>query len=296
VDITPIAESFRREIRERFVSKQEKKPRLVAFLCSKDPSAETYATFTQNACKRDGIEFELRKIPRTDLEDALIETNQDPSVHGILVYYPVFGMMDNYLQEVVATEKDIEGMSTKFRFNLYHNIRYFDEEKTKKCILPCTALAIVKIIDGIGEYDHNAPVGEQLAGKIVTVINRSEIVGRPLAALLANDGAFVYSVDVNGCIIFQKGKVPGTIKMVESELTTEEAIKKANILVTGVPSPNYKIPLEWVQEGSSVINFASFGNIDEAVAEKALYVPSIGKVTIAMLERNLVRLYDNFHQ
>lgn len=264
--------------------------RLVAFLCSKDPSAIQYATFTQRACVRDGIQFELKELPRTDLEDALIEANnvhgvaqlvctnrmQDPSIHGILVYYPVFGLMDTYLQDVVCIEKDVEGMNTKYgstfeigrlfkglthvnrcRFNLYHNIRYFDEAKTKKCILPCTAIAIVKIIDTvgmssvtpnelvtffvIGEYNKKFLEGEHLQNKVITVINRSEIVGRPLASMLANDGAIVYSIDITGCIIFQKGKVPGTIKMIESDISTEDAVRKSNIVVTGVPSPSYKV-------------------------------------------------------
>jgi len=230
------------------------------------------------------------------LEDALIEANQDPSIHGILVYYPVFGgMMDGYLQDVVRIEKDVEGMNTKCRFNLYHNIRFFDDAKTQKCILPCTAIAIVKIIDSIGEYNKDLAEGEHLKNKIVTVVNRSEIVGRPLAAMLANDGAIVYSIDISGCIIFQKGKVLGTIKMFESDISTEEAVRKSNIVVTGVPSSKFKIPVEWVAEGASVIDFSFCKNVDPSVAEKAQYVSSIGRVTIAMLERNLVRLYDNFH-
>ena len=78
-------------------------------------------------------------MARTDLEDTLIEANKvhhckvvvnvrgrasddykytntckDPSIHGILVYYPVFGVMDTYLQDVVCIEKDVEGMNTKY--------------------------------------------------------------------------------------------------------------------------------------------------------------------------------------
>jgi len=50
-------------------------------------------------------------------------------------------------------------------------------------------------------------VGRKLEGKIVTVINRSEIVGRPLAAMLANDGAEVYSVDINSIYKFSGGRL-----------------------------------------------------------------------------------------
>ncbi len=65
-------------------------------------------------------------------------------------------------------------------------------------------------------------------GKIVTVINRSEIVGRPLAAMLANDGADVYSVDINSIYLFRGGK----LRKVEDE-TVESLVKKvcASILL-----------------------------------------------------------------
>jgi hypothetical protein len=56
-------------------------------------------------------------------------------------------------------------------------------------------------------YDETLPLGNRMAGKNVVVINRSEIVGRPLAAMLANDGADVYSVDLNGVFLMRRGKM-----------------------------------------------------------------------------------------
>lgn len=61
----------------------------------------------------------------------------------------------------------------------------------------------------------------------------------PICAIF--DDEIRYSIDVNGCIIFQKGKVPGTIKMIESDISTEDAVQRSSIVVTGVPSPNYKV-------------------------------------------------------
>lgn len=88
---------------------------------------------------------------------------------------------------------------------MYHNIRFLDEAKTKKCIIPCTPLGLVKVMEYVGVYNGILPHGNRLHGRIVTIINRSEIVGRPLAALLANDGAKVYSVDINGIQEFHRG-------------------------------------------------------------------------------------------
>jgi methylenetetrahydrofolate dehydrogenase (NAD+) len=67
-----------------------------------------------------------------------------------------------------------------------------DEAQTQKCVLPCTPLAVVKALEHLHAYDPSLPEGNRLRGKKVTVINRSEVVGRPLAAMLANDGAQVW--------------------------------------------------------------------------------------------------------
>ena len=83
---------------------------------------------------------------------------------------------------------------------------------TVKSIIPCTPLAIVKCLEFVGIYNKILPYGDRAYGKTITVINRyahhrrprhsftnlfrSEVVGRPLAALLANDGARVFSVDI----------------------------------------------------------------------------------------------------
>ena len=116
--------------------------------------------------------------------------------------------MDDYLRDSIPIEKDVEGLCHTYRHNLYHNIRYVDtqsqkyfprssshesaaapgkkavEEIPKKCVLPCTPLAIVKILEYLKLYDESLPVGDRMAGKNVTVINRSEIVGRPLAGVI----------------------------------------------------------------------------------------------------------------
>lgn len=82
---------------------------------------------------------------------------------------------------------------------------FLDEQMTQKSLLPCTPLAVLKILDYLRVYNSILPYGNRLFGRSITVINRSETVGRPLAALLANDGACVYSVDVTGVQQFTRG-------------------------------------------------------------------------------------------
>lgn len=84
---------------------------------------------------------------------------------------------------------------------------------TVKSIIPCTPLAIVKCLEYVGVYNKILPYGDRAYGKTITIINRlvlyiwknwtrieclfrSEVVGRPLAALLSNDGARVLSIDI----------------------------------------------------------------------------------------------------
>ena len=75
-------------------------------------------------------------------------------------------------------------------------------------------------------------------------------------------------------------------------------IFQSSVVVTGVPTKSYRLPTEWIQPNSTVVNVASFKNVDEESLLEVpgvVYVPMVGKVTVAMLERNLMRLFDQFH-
>jgi methylenetetrahydrofolate dehydrogenase (NAD+) len=226
IDATLIAKPFRygrtleidekRDELKQNVDKRGVHPRLVGFLANSDPAARKYASWTAKTCAETGIDFELREVSRTELEDRVLEANDDENVHGILIYYPCFTpSMDVYLSNCVSPSKDVEGLCHLFRFNMYHNIRFLESPKSKdspnhedkrKCILPCTPLAIIKILEYLQVYNSILQYGNRLHGKVVCVVNRSEVVGRPLAAMLANDGATVYSVDVTGILLYHRGE------------------------------------------------------------------------------------------
>ena len=238
-----------------------------------------------------------------DVETALADLNADPGVHGIIVYYPIFGMTpsysgsshDDYLRDSISPAKDVEGLCHTYRTSLYRNVRYLDAPaNTKKCVLPCTALSVVKILEAAKIYDEKLPMGRRMHGKTVAIVNRSEIVGRPLAAMLANDGADVYSIDIDSIYLFRGGK----LHKCDSE-TAESCVRKSSVVVSGVPVKSYQMPAEWIQPGTTFVNVASFKNID-ADAVLALpdtqYCGMVGKVTVTMLERNLCRLYAQYHK
>ncbi|KAK6463597.1 tetrahydrofolate dehydrogenase/cyclohydrolase [Scheffersomyces coipomensis] len=277
------------------------KPKLVGFLANDDPAAEMYANWTAKTCDSLGFTYELIKINKNDLESVLIKANNDDDVNGIMVYFPVFGdNQDQYLQQLISPEKDVEGLNFIYYQNLYHNVRFLDAPTNEqKSLIPCTPLAMVKILEYLGVYNKILHYGNRLYGKKILVVNRSEIVGRPLAALLANDGATVYSLDINNIQQFTRGDDLSAhrhkvVDLNKEEYTLEKVAPLCDVIITGVPSDNYKFPVEYISNGTVVINFSSHKNFNEDVKLKAgLYVPSIGKVTISMLLRNLLRLIDN---
>jgi methylenetetrahydrofolate dehydrogenase (NAD+) len=262
VDAAVIAEPFRLEIRARVAKLQEQgfgtcanrqknlfrrsaeyhslfasfstePPLLVGLLANDDPAARQYAEWTARACRADGLRYELRHIDNPIfVEEALVAANADPAVHGIIIYYPIFGTKesfsgvshDDYLRDTVSYQCDVEGLCHLYRTNLYRNVRYINNDLHQKCLLPCTALSVVKILEACpGVYDKSRPVKQQLAGKCIAIINRSEIVGRPVAAMLANDGATVYSIDINSIYKLEGGKVE--VVSTESE-TVESCVRK----------------------------------------------------------------------
>ncbi len=268
-----------------------------------------------------------------------------------MVYYPIFfGRQDTYLQQIVDPRKDVEGLHFSYCWNMYHNVRWISPAKLgnapgttrelpeerahrqaaldseqvppgmAKSILPCTPLAMVKCLEAVGVYDRELPYGDRLYGKTITVINRSEVVGRPLAALLSNDGAKVYSVDIDSIQEFNKRAAEPSspphgrarsemVKKAHAQntasqlrphhvvrncsLSAEECIRAADVVIAGVPSANYKIETDWIKPGAVCVNFSSEKNFKPDVRTRAsMYLPAIGKTTIAMLQRNLLRLVE----
>lgn len=255
-----------------------RKPLLVGFLANDDPAAKMYADWTGKTCtekylspqlpplahpltsSNSGFTFELRNIDKDLLEDAVLNANDDPSVDGIIIYFPVFNnRQDAYIQQLTAAEKDVEGLSHRYLFNMYQNTRFLDAAKTQKSLLPCTPLAIIKILEHIGVYNSILPYGNRLFGRTVTIVNRSEIVGRPLAALLANDGADVWSVDVTGVQRFTRGEgIRRKMHHVQDATETlEDVVPRSDVVITGVPSKGYKFPVKLLKDGAVCINFSS---------------------------------------
>lgn len=211
-----------------------------------------------------GFRYSLRQVSRDDIEEAILAANADPEIDGIIVYYPIFNnRQDQYLQQIVDVQKDVEGLSHRYIFNMYQNIRFLDGDaggNRQKCILPCTPLANIKILEYLNIYNKILPFGNRLFGHTICVVNRSEVVGRPLAALLANDGACVYSVDITGVQKFTRGE--GLKKRRHEVVDLEgwslkDVAPLCDVVISGVPGESYKFDTSLLREGAVCVNFSS---------------------------------------
>tara|TARA_B100001142_G_scaffold242003_1_gene241062 strand:+ start:1340 stop:2242 length:903 start_codon:yes stop_codon:yes gene_type:complete len=292
--MTIISQHYKTEIIQTINNKyKEDGPKLVGILANNDPASKQYAEWTRKSCTKDNIKYELYETKKGNIYNIIDEVNKDSTIHGVIIYYPVFNDdQDNQLRNSIIPEKDVEGLCETYSYNLYNNIRYTDKYKKHKCILPCTPLAVLKIMEYYNIYNTLSPIGSKLSKKTITIINRSKILGQPLARMLANDGALVYSVDIDSMYKIYKND---TIKI---NTSTENACLLSDVVILGVPCKEYKLPSSNIRSNTLVINVSSFENIDRnelKYIQGVDFVSRIGKLTIVMLERNLLRLYENYH-
>jgi hypothetical protein len=153
-----------------------------------------------------------------------------------------------------------------------------EEAEESGPIYPCTALAVFKILEsfcssssaggGVSPSPTPAVVGGRRGrrheGATMTIINRSEDLGLPLAAMLSRmAGATVYSVDVDSVLRFRPD---GRVRRVgaSSASAVERCVGISTVIVSGVPSASFRIPTEWIPENAMVFNIATGrSNFDE---------------------------------
>jgi methylenetetrahydrofolate dehydrogenase (NADP+)/methenyltetrahydrofolate cyclohydrolase len=150
-------------------------PGLAVILVGDNPASVSYVTAKEKACADVGIvSRELRlaaDVPEEELLARIAELNRDPAIHGILVQLPLpKGLSEKKVIYAIAPEKDVDGFTP---VNVGKMLIGDD------CFLPCTPHGILKLVEA---------AGMDVSGKHVVVIGRSNIVGKPVAALFARKG------------------------------------------------------------------------------------------------------------
>ena len=293
LDPSPVAAAYFDEVRREVARLGGRRPRIVGLLSQADGPAATYARYARRGCEAVGIELDVRHVRAEEVEPAIAAANIDPAVDGIFLYYPLLDRVgDRWLRELVDPRKDVEGLHSFWSRLLYENTRFVDPGHLARAILPCTPLAILKLLQHAGMRGATGNVDAPLEGVTACIINRSDLVGMPLAAMLANDGARVHSLDIAGAVTFEPAIGRHTHDVRDSGIDRASALAAADVVISAVPSKDFELVRgDEIREGAICVDVAEYTNFDPSVMDKAsVFVPRVGPLTIAMATRNLTRL------
>jgi methylenetetrahydrofolate dehydrogenase (NADP+) / methenyltetrahydrofolate cyclohydrolase len=276
IDGFEIARQVREDVAKKTAELKAKgiTPCLAVVLVGEDPASVSYVTGKEKALLEVGMsDRSIRlneKTTEKELLDVIHTLNSDASVHGILVQLPLPKHIDEAkVLLAIKPEKDVDG---------FHPISVGNMLIGRKSFLPCTPHGVLVLLK---------TMGIQTSGAHAVVVGRSNIVGKPVAVLLARKEC---NATVTICHTGTKDLASMT--------------KQADILIAAAGKPN-TITADMVKEGAVVIDvgvnripdsskksgFRLVGDVDfDAVKEKASFITpvprGVGPMTIAMLMQN----------
>jgi methylenetetrahydrofolate dehydrogenase (NADP+)/methenyltetrahydrofolate cyclohydrolase len=283
-----IAEEMRTEMKaeiEELKSKHNVVPGLTVILVGEDPASQVYVRNKKKSCEQIGINSVEHRLPADTPEDELLalvdKLNKDDDVHGILVQLPLPKQIDeNKVLNLILPEKDVDG---------FHPFNVGRMLVGDPVFLPCTPHGVQQML---------IRSGTQIEGSHVVVLGRSNIVGKPVAAIL-----------------MQKAKnANATVTVCHSRTKNlAEVTSQGDILIAAIGVPEFVKP-EMVKEGAVVIDvgvnrvedsskekgFRLCGDVEfETVKEKAGAISPVpggaGPMTITMLLHNTIRAAKRKH-
>ncbi|AWZ43935.1 bifunctional methylenetetrahydrofolate dehydrogenase/methenyltetrahydrofolate cyclohydrolase FolD [Latilactobacillus sakei] len=245
-------------------------PKLVVIMVGDDPASAIYTQSKQKRATKIGMASELKRLSAETTEAellALVKTlNDDRTVDGILVQLPLPKQInEDHVIQAIDAKKDVDGFSPVNIGQLWLN---------QPGLVACTPNGIMRLLAA-----HKIDV----AGKNVVIVGRSNIVGRPLAALMLNANA--------------------TVTIAHSRTANLKALTKtADILVAAIGKPHF-FGIDAVKEGAVVIdvgiNRLEDGSVTGDVDFEALQnhvsamtpVPrGVGPMTITMLMEQTIEI------
>lgn len=275
IDGSAIAAEIKREIAEEvkgFYADYGYVPGLAAILVGKNPTSEIYVSKKAQACGEVGIEPTTCYIPAE--EDALIEIinrmNKRKEIHGLILQLPLpVGMDQNKFLNLIDPFKDVDVFNPE-------NVGLLVQHRPR--FKPCTPHGIQVML-----YRS----GIQIAGKRVVVINRSNVVGKPLSSMLIQECDDFGNATVTVC----HDRTPPNI--------LKEITLSSDIIVVAVGKPGF-LTEDMVKPGAVVVDVGItrigkkiLGDVDESVKNVAGWltpVPGgVGPMTVAMLLSNTLQ-------
>lgn len=258
------------ELKEK-VSKEKRPLGLVVIQVGEDPASVVYVRQKAKMAEKVGFNFNHVKLDSSVSEEELLnkidEFNNDDNVDGILVQMPIPKHLNpKTIQNAISPLKDVDGLTDINMGKLMHN---------EEALVPCTPLGIMDLLKHYGI---------EVAGKRVVVVGRSDLVGKPMLALMINADA--------------------TVTLCHSKTKDMSKItKKADILIVAVGKANF-IKAEDIRNGCVVIDVginrmsdgSLCGDVDfNSVKDKVSYITpvpgGVGQMTVAELGINTYKAY-----
>ncbi len=271
IDGKKVAQGILDDIKKQ-VAKLEIKPTIAVVIVGENSSSKIYVNIKNKKATEIGMNSVVVEMSedtkQQELEAKIEELNQNPDINAILVQMPLPKHLDAYkIIEEILPEKDVDGFHPENVGRLSIGLTPF--------AYSCTPKGVIRLLD---EYNID------LESKHVVVIGRSNIVGKPLSAMLLARNA--------------------TVTMAHSKTKNLPLLSKsADILVSAVGSPKL-VKREWLKDNAVVIDVGIsrmpdgkiVGDVDfENVQDKASFITpvpgGVGPMTIAMLLENTLNLY-----
>ena len=251
-------------------------PKLVVVLVGDNSASQVYVRNKQKSCGEVGIESEVITMPEQTTQQELLEVverlNQDETVDGILVQLPLPKQIDEKtVLRSILPEKDVDG---------FHPVNVGLLSIGDECFAPATPSGIIAMFQ---EY------GIDIAGKNCVVIGRSNIVGKPMAALLLKNNA--------------------TVTICHSKTEDLASYTRRADVVIVATGRRHTLTAEMVKEGAVVVDVGMnrneqgklCGDVDyEEVKEKASFITpvpgGVGPMTITELLENTIQAAQRHHR
>ncbi len=268
IDGKAVAQQVRTELRdeiERWLAAGGQRPGLATVLVGDDPASAVYVANKQRASVEVGIEGFAYDLPadssQEEVEALLRRLNDDPEVSGILLQLPTPDHIDgSFLTTLIDPFKDVDGLTPVSAGLL---------AKGLPGLRPCTPAGVMELLR---RYEV------ELKGAEAVVVGRSDLVGKPVAALLLAEHA--------------------TVTICHSRTRAlDQVCRRADVLVAAVGRPEM-VKGSWIKPGATVIDVGInrteaglVGDVEFAAAAEVagLITPvpgGVGPMTIAMLLRN----------
>lgn len=277
LDGKQIADQLQREMTDEvaeFFQNNAFTPKLAAVLVGNDPASEVYVRNKQRACERVGIESELVRLPATVQSDDLLETiarlNRDEDTHGILVQLP--------LPKHIESQRILDAVSPWKDVDCFHPENVGRLMQGRPRFLPCTPHGVLQIL-------HRGQI--PVAGQHVVVVGRSDIVGKPLAMMLAQRSSYLGSDYANATVTLCHSQTPDLAHWTRSADILVAAVGQPQMIRGDMVRPGaVVIDVGINRAGKSIVGDVNYAEVSEVAGAITPVPGGVGPLTVTMLLRN----------